>query len=198
MYIMSYTTSKTLLEKIKTGDEDAWNDFYNRYYWLIYSVGRKADLDKHFCCDLVQQVMCTVFAQGDKFRYQSELGKFRCYLLGITKNVIRKIKRSNREVELTLEMQADDEAADAEIEKIFTAEWHHYMLYVLLQELRTKVEEITFDSFQMYILQQMSPSDVAAALGISVNAVYVHKNRCLTYLKTIVAEISQSDPTFKL
>ena len=195
---MSYTTSKTLLEKIKTGDEDAWNDFYNRYYRLIYSVGRKADLDKHLCCDLIQQVMCAVFATGDKFRYQSELGKFRCYLLGITKNVIRKIKRSKREIELMPEVQAEDETADAEIEKIFASEWHHYMLHILLQELRTKVEETTFDSFQMYILQQMSPNDVAAALGISVNAVYVHKNRCLAHLKTIVAEISQSDPTFKL
>ena len=88
---MSYTTSKTLLEKIKSGDEEAWSDFYERYYWLIYSVGRKADLDKNLCKDLVQQVMCAIFTQGNNFRYQSELGKFRSYLFGITKNIIRKL-----------------------------------------------------------------------------------------------------------
>ena len=195
---MSYTTSKTLLEKIKSGDEEAWSDFYDRYYWLIYSVGRKADLDKNLCKDLVQQVMCAIFTQGNNFRYQSELGKFRSYLFGITKNIIRKLKYSKAEVELMPEIQNDCEAADAEIEKIFADEWHHYLLHILLQELRMKVEETTFDSFQMYILQQMRPEAVASALGISVNAVYVHKNRCIAHLKSIASEIAQSDSTFKL
>jgi len=58
------------------------------------------------------------------------------------------------------------------------------------------VEALTFDAFQMYVLQQLEPAEVAQALGISVATVYVHKNRCVKHLKQIVSEIQTSDPDF--
>ena len=65
-------------------------------------------------------------------------------------------------------------------------------------ELTLTQTELTFDSFQMYILQGMKPEKIASALGISVATVYVHKSRCMAYLKKAAAKIQQSDPGFTL
>ena len=194
---MSYTTRKTLLEKIKSGDEEAWYDFYNSYYRLIYSIGLKFNLDDHLCNDLVQQVMCTIFDNRDKFKYQPELGKFRSYLWNVTRNVTGKIRRSIREKEMP-ENYTCVELTDSEMETIFKVEWNKYLMNTLLNELRQNVEELTFDSFQMYILQGMRPEKIASALGISVATVYVHKSRCIAYLKKTIAKIQQSDPEFTM
>ena len=194
---MSYTTRKTLLEKVKSGDEEAWYDFYNSYYHLIYSIGLKFNLDGHLCNDMVQQVMCTIFDNREKFKYQPELGKFRSYLWSVTRNVTCKIKRSIRETEIP-ENYVCSEMSDSEMETVFNDEWNKYLIDTLLRELHENVEELTFDSFQMYILQGMKPEKIASALGISVATVYVHKSRCMAYLKKAAAKIQQSDPGFTL
>ena len=192
---MAYTTKESLLERIKNQDEEAWVEFYDRHYRLIYSIGKRFNLNSELCNDLIQQVMIARFNNSKTFRYQPELGKFRSYLFGITKNIIWRIKKEYVKAQecLPAEPPSDEQS---ELEKIIHEEWHRHLLDTLLHELRCRVEETTFDAFQMYILQGKTPEEVADCLDISISTVYVHKSRCLKHLKEIVAEIRKSEPDF--
>ena len=63
-------------------------------------------------------------------------------------------------------------------------------------ELREKVDPETFDAFQMYVLQERQPKEVAGALSISESAVYVYKNRCVRHLRSIIDRCRNLDPDF--
>ncbi len=196
---MAYTTRKSLLDRIKNGDEEAWYDFYERHYRLIYSIGRRFDLPGDLCNDLIQQVMMAVFNNRMTFRYQPELGKFRSYLFGITKNIIWRIKKGEIQKTATTEiLKSEKEFSEEKMDEIIAEEWHNYLFETLISELRQRVEENTFDAFQMYILQGVKPETVAKTLNISTSAVYVYKNRCMNHLRQLVKEIQQYDPDFVL
>ena len=196
---MAYTTQKTLLERIRNGDEESWTNFYARYSRLIFSVGLRYRLSHDDCLELVQLVMLAVFRSRQTFRYQPELGKFRTYLTGIIRNVIRHMYRDQniaqqRREELFLQTDIADDGEEA----ILQEEWHNYLLSVALSELHNQVEDTTFDAFQMYVLQERAPDEIARTLKISVNSVYVYKKRCLEHLRKNIAQLRENDPDFAL
>ena len=82
------------------------------------------------------------------------------------------------------------------LEDVCAEEWKNHLLNVALMELREKVDPGTFDAFQMYVLQERQPRDVADALSISESSVYVYKNRCVKHLRAIIDKYRNLDPEF--
>ena len=192
---MSYTTRRSLLNRIVDGDEIAWQEFYDQYHRLIFSIGRRWNLPDSQCDDLVQQVMISIFKNNLTFKYRPELGKFRTFLTGITKNILLKLKSEQK-----LFLQEDDNAEQKDLvednETIFNEEWHKYLLDAMLNDLRNTVDSSTFDAFQMYVLQGLRPEQIANVLNISVKTVYVHKMRCMEHLKRSLDHLKKIDPEF--
>ena len=178
---MSYTTRKTLLEQVLSGNEIAWNEFYEQYYRLIISIGKRWRLSDDRCLDLVQQVMEAIFQKNLTFRYRPELGKFRTFLIGITRNVLLQIRKAESKTPIPCAEIPD--AITEEEDNIFSEEWRNYLLDAMLRELRETVDDSTFDAFQMYVLQGIRPEKIAKTLNISTSTVYVYKKRCLDHLK---------------
>ena len=191
---MAYSTRRTLLNRIVDGDEIAWQEFYEQYHRLIFSIGKRWDLPDHQCDDLVQQVMISIFQNKLTFKYRPELGRFRTFLTGITKKLLLKMKAERKLP------SADDGGADAiseDNEDIFNEEWRKYLLDAMLNDLRNTVDNSTFDAFQMYVLQGLRPEQIADALNISISTVYVHKKRCMEHLTLCRDQVSLVDPEFK-
>ena len=191
---MAYSTRRTLLNRIVDGDEIAWQEFYEQYHRLIFSIGKRWDLPDHQCDDLVQQVMISIFQNKLTFKYRPELGRFRTFLTGITKKLLLKMKAERKLP------SADDGGADAiseDNEDIFNEEWRKYLLDAMLNDLRNTVDNSTFDAFQMYVLQGLRPEQIADALNISISTVYVHKKRCMEHLKHSRDQLRLVDQEFK-
>ena len=101
---MAFTTRKSLLGKVRNGDEVSWKEFYSAYKPLILLCGRDCHLTEDENEELVQRVMCEVFQRDiigkydpDKvpdsvtFHYNPVKGHFRHYLKGIIRNHAAKI-----------------------------------------------------------------------------------------------------------
>lgn len=58
---MAFTTRKSLLAKVRAGDEVSWSDFYTAYKPLIYLCGNDCGLNNAEKEELVQQVMTEIF-----------------------------------------------------------------------------------------------------------------------------------------
>lgn len=195
---MAWTTRKSLIERILDGDEGSWDTFYANYSRLVYAIGERSGLPADDCEDLVQEVMRTIFNNKDRFRYDSSAGKFRTYLTGIVKHKVCDFYRRRDDRVITMGEEAVLEAAEPanRLEDVCAEEWKNHLLNVALMELREKVGPGTFDAFQMYVLQERQPRDVADALSISESSVYVYKNRCVKHLRAIIDKYRHLDPEF--
>ena len=197
---MAWTTRKSLLDRVLDGDEESWDTFYAGYSRLVYAIGERGGLSADDCEDLVQEVMRTIFNGRDRFRYDATAGKFRTYLTGIVKHKVCDFYRRRDDRMVAADDEGVPEAVDptSRLDEACAEEWRNHVLNVALMELSEKVEPETFDAFQMYVLQERSPRDVAAALSISESAVYVYKNLCVKHLRQIMSRYRDSDPEFSL
>ena len=191
---MAYTTHRSLLNRISEGDEIAWQEFYDQYHKLIFSIGRNWNLSSDLCDDLVQQVMIAVFQKNLTFKYRPELGRFRTFLTGITRNILLKLK--SKQNDILKDDQVVSEEQFVESDAIFNEEWRKYLLDAMLNDLHNTVDSTTFDAFQMYVLQGLRPELIAKTLNISVKTVYVYKMRCMEHLKKSYKQLKQVDPEF--
>ena len=79
---LSYTTHSSFLQKISSGNEEAWGEFYRKYVGMVRTVGRKRRLTPDECDDLMVSVMLIFWKKLDTFVYDRQRGKFRSYLGG--------------------------------------------------------------------------------------------------------------------
>lgn len=181
---MSLTTDITFLKKIIDGDEISWDNFHRIYSPLIRSCGSHWGLNELECDELVQEVMICFFNNSHAFIYDRTKGSFRSYLRTVARNSVFSIlkKRSDWDEE----RDSQEKFLDYAFDEKWDSEWHNYLFTESLKILKDEMEDISYRSFCMYVLEEKSPAQVASALGISVNAVYVNKCRALEHLRRSV------------
>ena len=200
---MAFTTRKSLLARVRAGDEVSWKEFYETYRPLVFLCGRDCGLRRDENEELVQQVMCEIFqkdilAKYDPnsipedvvFQYDPARGRFRHYLKGIIRNQARKIYH-RRQGHVSIDEIAEPAAEEEQFDAAWEVEWRRHLLQEALIELRSQVQASTYAAFEMYTLQNRSVEEVAAFLNRSVGSVYVAKTRCIAILRTTIARLEQ-------
>src|SRR6266702_1509148 len=82
----SIPTRASLLERLKDlGDQASWNDFYQTYRELIYSVARRAGLNETEADEVVQETVISVARKMPGFRYDPAADSFKGWLLTVTR-----------------------------------------------------------------------------------------------------------------
>ncbi|MBE6356590.1 MAG: sigma-70 family RNA polymerase sigma factor [Lentisphaerae bacterium] len=188
------TTSKTLLEKISSGDEISWDEFYRKYAPVIKAVARYKGIE-YDADDICQQVMMHFFKQSKTFKFDPGLAKFRTYLGRIVSWKIIDYYRKKRE-KLSGELNAVP--VDAELDKIYMAEWRKVILAEAEDELRKRVNPETFQAYQLYAVQGRPVEKVAAFLECSTNQVYQAKKRCFAMMREILLKMNEADPDLQM
>ena len=197
---MAYTTRGSLLSRVRKGDEISWDEFYNTYKRLLYTVGKENyRLNTGEIEELIQEVMMTFFDASKTFKYDKSKGKFRSYLKTIFKYKALKFKdKKKKTAEKITSVESDEfgiddlpEPVDSNLDKIWNDEWEKHVMREAMKELRFKIEPTTFQAFELCSIQGEKPQKVAKLLDMKVNAVYACKNRAISQLKEIIQEISE-------
>ena len=201
---MAFTTSKSLLARVRNGDEISWNEFYTSYKPLILLCGYDCHLSTDENEELVQKVMCEIFRKDilgkydiDNvpddivFQHDPEKGRFRHYLRKIIRNQALKIVTKRKE-----HLSLDDDSGISENlsspdqwKAVWDEEWRKHVLNEALTELKCRIQSETYVSFEMYAIQNRPVQEVAEFLNVSVSAVYTAKSRCISELKKIIEEL---------
>ena len=190
------TTNPSLLERVQNGDEISWNEFYCRYAPVIRCVGACHRLNETACDDLVQNVMLKFFGAAKRYTYREGEAKFRTYFAAVIRSqVVELIRREAAQKNLRPDTAPDPAAP---FEEVFMNEWRKAVLADAKSELRQRVSERTYQAFELYGLQGRPAEQVAAALGMSTNQVYVAKKRCADLLTGIVARHNRNDGELRL
>ncbi len=188
-------TQKTLLERVQNGDEISWDEFYRRYAPVIRAAGKGAGFNDAECGDLIQTVMLKFFSNARTFTYREGQVKFRTWFARIIRSsIVDQIRDASRQKNLDAEIPEQPDPFD----QIFLEEWRKAALEEAKDELRSRVDEKTWQAFEMYGLQNRDAKQVALILGVTVNQLYVAKNRCTAMLKKIVKHHNEADPEARI
>jgi RNA polymerase sigma-70 factor (ECF subfamily) len=189
-------TSLTLLHRLRANEPDAWRTLVALYtpllrQWCARSGLRDADAD-----DVLQEVFRAVAAHLDGFRRDRPGDSFRGWLRVVTRNmVLLHFRKSGRQpradggTDAFLQLQQladplpgpdDDEDAEAEMDGVRRR---------ALELVRAGFEDRTWEMFWRTFIDDRSPVDVAAEMGVTPAAVRKAKSRVLRRLKEEFAEL---------
>lgn len=188
---MNYpSTHKSLLERVQNGEEVAWREFYDRYAPVIRFVGSLYHFNEFECEDLVQNVMLKFFDARKKFVYREKQTRFRTWFAAVIRSqAVDYIRKAGRGMENPL---PEDDSQDPFAED-FMQEWRKVMLEEAMDELRVRVDPVTFQAFELYGMQNRPAAEVGALLHLSPDQLYVAKSRCMKMLREIIARKNRFD-----
>jgi RNA polymerase sigma-70 factor (ECF subfamily) len=182
------TTRATLLERLHDGgDTLAWDEFFGRYWPVIYGFARRRNCSEATAEEVVQEVMLKIFEQRDVYQYDPAIGRFRDWLGTVVRNQIAEYRRrpANRVHGRGGELSEDplnvvEESSSPDRE--WDAAFEDLLLLTLLDAVRRETNPRTYLAFELIAIQNISGSEASAITGLSRNAVYKAHARVLQRL----------------
>jgi RNA polymerase sigma-70 factor (ECF subfamily) len=183
-------TRKSLIEKLDNWeDHRVWDEFYQTYWRLIFSVATKAGLTREEAFDVVQETIIAIARQVKKGQYDPRAGSFKAWLLQMTRWRILDVFRA-RKRQPSLADQGDEHSEHAELamdrltqdkdnvlEKIWDKEWRDNISSAALERVKNRVSPRQFQIFDCYVLKGWGVKKTAEVLGINAAQVYLAKHR---------------------
>jgi RNA polymerase sigma-70 factor (ECF subfamily) len=199
-------TRKSLLNRLKDWDDDkSWREFFDTYWRIIYSAARRAGLDDAEAQEVVQETVLSVAKKMKGFEYDPAIGSFKAWLKQLTRRRIidQYRKRPARQVDLPaggtaasgvspIEKLPDPASAADRVDAAWEEEWQQNLLDRAMEIVRNEVSPWQFQIFDLHVLRHQSPSEVAAALGISRTQVYLAKHRISALLGKTVRRLQKT------
>jgi RNA polymerase sigma-70 factor (ECF subfamily) len=178
-----YTTSLTLLERLRQPDDQAaWTRFVELYTPLLYRFARTAGLQEQDAADLVQDIFELLVRKLPAFRHDRR-GSFRAWLRTITLNKWRERFRRAGARHLTNTDGLDQIMARDPADTFEEAEYRRQLVGRALRVLQPGFSPTSWTAFQEHVVAGRDAAAVAAELGIAVGTVYAAKSRILTRLR---------------
>lgn len=190
------TTLWTEIRAAGAGDTQASEAVVERYRPVIRRYLLKRGSNHADAEDLAQEVLLRLFTQGRLAGADATRGRFRSYLLGITRNVLHEtrrraqaLKRGGGAAPLSLADLETEPPAEEGDEAAFDACWLEALMGRALEALRQRSSR-QYDLLK-FTLADQSIAEIAAATGRTANAVRVDMHRARKRLgEALTAEIS--------
>jgi RNA polymerase sigma-70 factor (ECF subfamily) len=186
----SGTTSLSLLQGMRERDPLKWKRFASIYTPLVYGWCRRAAVPEHEAADVAQEVFRAVAARIDTFRRDQPGDSFRGWLWGICRHKIKDHFRQRTRrpeaiggsavLEQLHNVPGDVPEGWGEGEQRDDAQLIFYRALELIQE---EFETRTWQAFWQVVVQEQSPADAGADLGMTVGAVHNAKYKVLRRLR---------------
>jgi RNA polymerase sigma-70 factor (ECF subfamily) len=183
-------TSASLLERLrKQPDAATWERLVALYTPLLRSWLRRSDVPAADLDDLVQEVLEVLVRELPQFHYDPQRGSFRGWLRTIVVHRVRMFWRSRQARPLAAgdsdmaRRLAELEDPHSDLSRQWDREHDAHVAQRLLEMIEKDFETATWQAFRRVVLEGASPTEVAAELGISLNAVYLARHRVLRRLR---------------
>jgi RNA polymerase sigma factor (sigma-70 family) len=170
----------------------AWDEFYDRYWRLIYAFAKQRGCSDHTAEEIVQEVVLAVFRGREIFRYDPTRGRFCDWLGAVVRNQVvdwrkkpsERLRGRGAASDGGLpEPEADGAPPGAAWQAIFEEE----LLAALLDIVRGEVHPATYQAFELLELHRLRGKEVAKITGLSRNAAYLARRRVFNRLRELGA-----------
>jgi RNA polymerase sigma-70 factor (ECF subfamily) len=187
--------SSTLLERLRARQPDAWQRLVDLYGPVVYRWCRQLGVGQADAGDVVQDVFAAVATDLGRFRRDRQGDSFGAWLRTITRHrVYDHFRRRQGQPAADGGTSAYDRLlnlaeTDEETSTGRPVEQESRFSRRVLESIRAEFEPRTWDAFWRIVVDGQSPAEVAAALGMSLPAVYQAKSRVLGRLRRELGEL---------
>lgn len=193
-------TRATLIHRLKNWqDQASWQDFFDTYWKLIYSVALKGGLNEVEAQDVVQETMVSVARHMPAFKYDPAIGSFKAWLLNMTRwRIVDQFRKRGPVPERhlvsddtpgtsLLEKVVDPTGSD--LDRLWDAEWEENLLEAAIAKAKRRVDPQKFQMFDLYVNKGWAATKVAEAFGVPVAQVYLARHRVAEVIKEEVKRL---------
>lgn len=184
------STSISLLDRVKSGEESAWEKMVTLYYSLVCQWCVAKGLQPHDCVDVAQEVFIAVAKNIGRFRRETQRDSFCAWLRTITTS---KINDFWRQQEKQVTSVGGSEArrwlselpgpSDEVATSSTNVDEEAILVRAALDALNAEFEPPTWKAFWRVAVDGQPAAQVAEELGMTSNAVYLAKSRVLRRLR---------------
>ena len=184
-------TSASLLERLRSAPDEAdWGQLLELYTPLIRVWIRRYSSSQQDADDVVQEVLSVVIRKLPAFERQ-RTGSFRSWLRSITVNCLRDSWRANKfrpsatggsDFRQILDQMEDPQS---QLSQVWNKEHDQHVLRTLLDQVRPSLADETWQAFKRVSVDGETAADVAEALGMTVNSVYIAKSRVMSRIREL-------------
>ncbi|MDR2131150.1 MAG: sigma-70 family RNA polymerase sigma factor [Odoribacteraceae bacterium] len=164
---------QNIILEIRSGDREAFREFFEDYYPVLCSFARKYLFDTERCRDIAQEALLTYWEERGRFLDLSEARRF---LYTVTRNACFNVLKKERAADRYLQASGQEYADDFE-EKIIEHEVF-LLLHKAVNGLPTQMRRII-----EYSLQGMRNSEIAREIGIAEGTLHTLKKRAYRKLR---------------
>jgi RNA polymerase sigma factor (sigma-70 family) len=194
-------TRKSLIARLDNWeDQKTWDEFYQTYWRLIYSVAIKAGLRPEEAFDCVQETILSIAKQSKKKLYDPEQGSFKTWLMNMTRWRINDQFRKRKKDTAMMGGEWDDDRKTAVIdriedpngdvlERLWDVEWKKGIADAALARVKAQVSPKQYQIFDFYVVRQWDAQKVQEKLNVSMAQVYLAKHRVGAVLKKELAKL---------
>lgn len=194
-------TRKSLIARLDNWeDQRTWDEFYQTYWRLIYSVAVKAGLRPEEAFDCVQETVLSIAKQSKKKLYDPEQGSFKTWLMNMTRWRINDQFRKRKKDTAMTGGEWDDDRKTAIIdriedpngdvlERLWDVEWKKGIADAALSRVKAQVSPKQYQIFDFYVIRQWDAGKVQKKLNVSMAQVYLAKHRVGAVLKKELAKL---------
>jgi len=207
------STRWALIRRLRNwDDQEGWREFFRIYWKLIYGVAVQSGLSPQESEDVVQETVISVCKSIKMFEADPAKGSFKSWLLNVTRWRIKDQYRKRRtatekRVHLRRDKQGSenpDESTATEdripdpdanvLDRMWDEEWQRNLVETALEAMKKQVSNKQFQIFYLHAIKSTPAHEVAQALGISVNQVYINKHRLGGMLKEEIEKLDRNQP----
>lgn len=166
-----------LIQRMRKGDDEAFDIFVNKYYGEILKYCRHHCSDMKDAEDLTQETFMNFFAKFSEYRYR---GKTKNFLYTIAGNLCKNYYSKRKDMPVdgkTAEkegLQGDMDSIDCALDRV--------MIESALKQLSGELREVIV----LYYFQDLKLSEVAGTLKIGLPLVKYRLKRAKKQLKQII------------
>ena len=197
-------TRKSLIARLDNWeDQRTWDEFYQTYWKLIYSVGIKSGLRSEEAFDCVQETILSIAKQSKKKMYDPEQGSFKTWLMNMTRwRINDQFRKRKKDTAMNTGSDDDEGRKTAVIDRVedpngdvldrlWEVEWKKNLADAALTRVKAQVSPKQFQIFDCYVVKQWDAKKVQNTLNVSMAQVYLAKHRVGSVLKKELAKLEK-------
>lgn len=170
-------SDEAVIERIKNGDQGAFNELYERYFPRVYSFVRKRIDNRADVEETVQEVFINVFSSLDSYRLEAP---FAAWVFGVSRRTVA--GRFKRKRHTMVSLDGHEEPVDTNPAAVSRepTPLEYYERHERAERLDAAAQELTDEQrrlFEMHHLRHRPIQEIAQSLRKSEDAVKSHLYR---------------------